>query len=50
MIGYLSKDFDVLRKTLDIVLGRQATNYLLGALPQFGGDPYAKIEREMISK
>ena len=40
----------MLRKTLDIVLGRQAADYLLGAMPQFGGNQYQKIEREMIAK
>lgn len=41
----------MLRKTLDLVLGRQVTDYIMGAIPQFNGaHRYNKTERDMIAK
>lgn len=41
----------MLRKALDIILGRQATDYLIGAIPQFNGvHHYSKIERDIIAR
>lgn len=43
----------MLRRTLDIILGRQVTDYLMGAIPQFSDAhqyKYSKIERDIIAR
>lgn len=41
----------MLRRTLDTILGRQVTDYLMGAIPQFNGTHhYSRIERDLISR
>lgn len=47
----MNRGLDVLRRTLDIIFGRQVTDYLMGAIPQVSGaHQYSKIERDIIAR